>query len=176
MKTIVIFGDSYVAAADRGRPGFARLTPLLMLRRGSHMGRGGTGFVKENGTRLPYPDRLPELLDRRADLTLVQVSGNDAPCDLRAVERAAEDFLCRLIADGRRAVVLGPMWAIEGRDNLSVLRDTVRLVCERCGVPFIDALGWVGPSMMGPDGAHPNLRGHAVVAWRLAVALRSLRH
>lgn len=171
MKSLLIFGDSYVAAADRGRPGYARLTPLLMLSRGQHMGRGGTGFVKENGARLPYPDRLPDLLATSADLTVVQATGNDAPCDLAAVETAAEEFLAKLIADGRHVVVLGPMWAMDGRENLPALRHTIQRVCDRQGVRFIDALDWLTPRLIGPDGAHPTWRGHAALAWRLSRAL-----
>lgn len=172
---ILIFGDSYVAAADRGRPGYARIAPLLMLRRGSHMGLGGTGFVKTSGDRPAYAARLAALMNHGTDAVIVQASGNDAPCDLEQVRAAAQDFLTVAAGKSPQLVVVGPMWAIEGRDNLPALRDTIAGVCAGLGIPFIDGLGWLSPRWIGPDGAHPTWGGHAVIAWKLAAAYKALR-
>lgn len=168
----IIFGDSYVAAADRGRPGYARLTPLLLGWRGEHAGLGGTGFVKTAGDRGAYPSRLPELLARHADTVIIQASGNDAPCDLEDVRVAAKDFLTTIAGRFPRVVMLGPMWAKDGAENLPALSSALAAVCDEQGIQFIDALGWLSPRLIGPDGAHPTRLGHAVIAARLAWALR----
>lgn len=169
---IMTFGDSFVAAADRGRPGYARLMPLLLASKGHHMGSGGTGFVKTNGTRPAYPARLNDLLAHEADTVIIQASGNDAPCDLEEVRLAAKDFLTAAVARFPKLLVLGPMWAIEGREHLPALRDTMRDVCGELGITFIDALDWLSPRWIGPDGAHPTWGGHLLIAWKLAGAMR----
>ena len=170
---ILTFGDSFVAAADHGRPGYARIAPLLLASKGQHMGSGGTGFAKTNGNRPAYPARLAALLARDAHTVIIQASGNDAPCDLEEVRAAAKDFLITAAERFPKLVVLGPMWAIEGRENLPALHDTIREVCTHVSVPFIDALGWLSPRWIGPDGAHPTWAGHALIAWKLARAIRT---
>lgn len=169
---ILTFGDSFVAAADRGRPGYARILPLLLLSKGRHMGSGGTGFVKTNGAKPAYPARLDDLLVQDADTLIIQASGNDAPCDLEEVRLAAKDFLAATTARFPRIVVLGPMWAIEGREHLPTLRDVMRDVCAELGIQFIDALDWISPRWIGPDGAHPTWRGHLLIAWKASRAIR----
>lgn len=169
----VFFGDSYVGASRS----YACIAPLLLgWRPLPRMGRGGTGFVKAAPDgRQPYATRLPELLSAPADVIVVQASGNDAPCDLRAVEDATREFLVKLRA-GRpdaRIVVLSGMWAIEGRENLPKLLGVTARVVAEVGLPFIDASRWLSPSLIGPDGAHPTTRGHATIAARFAWALRS---
>ena len=169
---ILIFGDSYVAAADRGRPGYARIAPLLMLSKGEYMGLGGTGFVRTNGDRPAYAGRLPALLAREAGTVIVQATGNDALSDLSTVAAATRDFLTVTAARFPRVIVLGPMWAKDGAGNLSALRDLTARTCAELGIEFIDALGWLSPRLIGPDGAHPTWLGHAVIAARLARAVR----
>lgn len=171
---ILIFGDSYVAAADHGRPGYARIAPLLLFKSGEHMGLGGTGFVQTNGDRPAYSGRLPALLAREAGTVIVQATGNDALCDLADVEAATRDFLT--VAAGRfpRVIVLGPMWAKDGAENLPAIRDLTAAVCAELDIEFVDALGWLSPRLIGPDGAHPNWLGHAVISVRLALAVRRL--
>lgn len=162
MWAVLIFGDSYVAA----RWSYARLLGA------SRMGRGGTGFVRASGDRLPYPDRLPDLLAADADVVVVQATGNDALCDLELVEKEAAEFLRPVVERFPRVILLGPMWALDGSEHLPELRDRMRRVADDLDVPLIDALGWLRPALIGPDGAHPTRRGHAVIAWRLARALR----
>lgn len=174
-KRMLTFGDSFVAAADHCRPGYARLLPLLMLSRGENMGRGGTGFVKASGDRRPYRSRLVDLLSRESDLVVIQSSGNDAGCDLEDVQMAARDFLTAICDRFARVVVIGPMWAIEGRENLPALRDTIGSVCGELDIQFVDALGWLAPRWIGPDGAHPTWAGHALIAWKAARAIRRSR-
>lgn len=172
---ILTFGDSFVAAANRGRPGYARLTPLLLASQGRHMGSGGTGFVKTSGARPAYSGRLAAMLAQDAETVIVQASGNDASCDLDEVRAAARDFLAVARDRFTRVFVLGPMWAIEGRENLPALRDTLQEVCDDLGISFIDALGWLSSRWIGPDGAHPTWSGHVVIAFRLARAIAALR-
>lgn len=175
MDRAVFFGDSFVAAAARFRPGYARVTPLLLRWRGSLMARGGTGFVKvADDGRKPYPDRLAELLAVKADIVVVQASGNDATCDLAEVAEAADSFLCRVQAAFSRVYVLGPMWTIAEPENLPELSGALAKVCGELDIPFIDGLSWLNPQLIGPDGEHPTWRGHALIAWRLANAIRSL--
>lgn len=169
---MIIFGDSYVAAADRGRPGFARLAPVFLGWRGAHMGRGGTGFVKSSPGRLPYSDRLPDLLASTADVLIVQATGNDATCDLPSVRAEASAFLTAATRKFPRVIVLGPMWAKDGVENLPELRDLTRDVCAEVGVQFIDALGWLSGRWIGVDGAHPTRLGHALIAIRLVGSIR----
>jgi len=137
------------------------------------MGLGGTGFVKANGDRGPYHSRLPALLQRRADILIIQATGNDALCDLDEVRVVAKDFLTQAAARFPRVVVLGPMWAKDGAENLPALSETIRTVSESCGVAYVDAASWVTPRLIGPDGAHPTKLGHAVIAWKTAAALRA---
>jgi lysophospholipase L1-like esterase len=139
------------------------------------MGLGGTGFVRTNGERPAYASRLPALLSKDAGTVVIQATGNDAICDLASVEAATRDFLT--VATGRfpRVIVVGPMWAKDGAGNLPALRDLTARVCADLGIPFIDALGWLSPRLIGPDGAHPTKLGHAVIAAKLAAAIRRLR-
>jgi len=170
---ILTFGDSYVAAANRGRPGYARLLPLLTRTKGQHMGLGGTGFVRTSGDRQAYASRLPALLARKADTLIIQATGNDAMCDLGEVQARTKDFLTVVCGAFPKVVVVGPMWAKDGAENLPALRDLTDDVCAELGITFIDALGWLTPKLIGPDGAHPTKLGHAVIAFRLARTLRT---
>lgn len=173
MKAI-IFGDSYVAAADKGF-GYAKLAPALMGWRGQHMGLGGTGFARTNGERPAYGARLADLLSRDADTVIIQATGNDAVCDLEEVRARTKDFLVTIAERITRVIVVGPMWAKHGADQLPALRDLTAEVCRELDVQFIDALGWLSPRLIGPDGAHPTRLGHVVIAARLAFAVRLSR-
>jgi lysophospholipase L1-like esterase len=172
VKRLLIFGDSYVAAADRGRPGYARLAPLLLGWRGAHIGVGGTGFVKASGNRRPYPDRLADLLSREADVVVVQASGNDAVCDLSVVEQAAETFVAATVERFPSVLLLGPMWALDGSEHLPELRKRLRAAADRTGVRYVDTSGWLRARWIGSDGAHPTWAGHARLAWLVARAVR----
>lgn len=172
MRRLLVFGDSYVAAADRGRPGYARLAPMLLVMRGQHIGAGGTGFVKSSSERQPYPARLADLLDRRADLVVVQASGNDALCDFTAVESTAESFLTATVSRFPRVLLLGPMWALDGSERLPELRKRLQSVAERTGAEYVDTDGWLSSRWIGPDGAHPTWPGHVRLAWFTARAVR----
>lgn len=174
MRQAVIFGDSYVAA----RYSYARITPALLGYRGRRMGLGGTGFVKAAvDGRQPYHTRFEALVAARPDLAIVQGSGNDAPCDLVKVGEATATFLndLRDRLPDTQVIVLSCMWAIEGREHLPALRDVTREACAAQGVPFVDALGWLRADLIGPDGAHPTVKGHAVIAWNAAREVRKIR-
>lgn len=172
VKRLLVFGDSYVAAADRMRPGYARIVPLLLGWRGEHMGRGGTGFVRTSGDRREYADRLAELLTRRADVLVVQATGNDATCDLADVDAATRAFLSAVVGRFPRVVVIGPMWAKDGSEHLPALRDVTSAATSDAGAEFVDALGWVRPADIGPDGAHPTWAGHWRIARKVATSIR----
>jgi lysophospholipase L1-like esterase len=173
MNSMTIFGDSWVAAANRGRPGYARLTPLLLARVGQFNGAGGTGFVATSGERLAYSSRLDQLAKMPSDLLLLQASGNDAPHDFAEVESAADSFLRQAMPHFQRTVVLGPLWAGEGRERLPQLRDVIASAASRHGVPFIDGLDWMRERDMGPDPFHPSWRGHLRLARKVARAVRN---
>ena len=176
MIRAVVFGDSFVAAADRGRPGFARLLPILMLWRGTHMGRGGTGFVKvANDGRQPYPTRLAQMLTIRCDVVVIQASGNDASCDVDQVRRIATCFLTKLVEAGKRVYLIGPMWTIDRPEDLPALQQALEAAGATAGVPVLCALDWLKPSLIGDDNEHPTWLGHLVVAFKAAAAIRRAR-
>lgn len=171
MRRLLIFGDSYVAAADNGRPGYARLTPILLGMRGGHMGLGGTGFVRANGDRLPYESRLPALLAEDADVVVVQGTGNDAVCDPEEVQTAATAFLAPVVERFPAVYLTGPMWAKDGADHLPAIRHALKAAAGTTGARFVEVGGWVQPRHIGEDGAHPTWKGHAVIAVKLARAI-----
>lgn len=172
----MVFGDSYVAAGNRMRPGWGRIVAVLLGRRPILLGRGGTGFVRVGPDgRLPYGARLHELLAAPADIAIVQATGNDAVCDIAEVAVATEAFLREAANRFERLYVIGPMWALDGSERLPELRDATRDVCARVGVPFVDALGWLTARDIGPDGAHPTWAGHWKIARRAAGQIRRVR-
>lgn len=172
MRQAVIFGDSFVAA----RYSYARVAPALLGYRGRPMGLGGTGFVKAAlDGRQPYHTRFEALVAARPDLAIVQASGNDAVCDLAKVRAATSMFLggLRDRLPNTRVVVLSCMWAGDGSEHLPELRDVTRKACAAQGVPFVDALNWLRDDLIGLDGAHPTVKGHAVIALNV---VREVRH
>lgn len=170
----MIVGDSYVAAANRGRPGYARVASLLLGHRPRFIGYGGSGFVRSDG-RPRYEHALPEITATAPRTLVLQVSGNDAVCDLADVEEAMDDFLREVAAacPSTRTVVMGPFWAKDGAEHLPELAERTAKVCAAHGVPYLGGLGWVQPRHIGPDGAHPTWAGHLALGVRVARAVRS---
>lgn len=161
----MVFGDSYAAEPL----GYARILPPMLLRRGCVEALGGTGFTATDPSRkrAAYYARLNKVRD--CDEILVQASGNDAKHPVAQVAADADSFISAL---PRMPVwVLGPMWALDGSENLPELDEALGCVAQQHGLRYIRALGWLTEADMRADGAHPTLLAHAKIARRIRAAI-----
>ena len=133
---------------------------------------GGTGFLNRAGKRT-FAERIPEVLRQHPDVVVVAGGINDYgsfPNDQIAV--AAQDIFRRLARSGAQVIALSP-WTTPrlrgpGYADL-VLR--VGAAARKMHVRYIDTSDWLTPSLMSPDGIHPNERGYRTIAAKLALRL-----
>lgn len=135
-------------------------------------GSGGTGYLRTNGTKVNYLDRLPGVLDANPNLgvLVIEGSGNDDPftaTDLRAaVDKALA--IAKAKEPNARIYVVGPYAPPAGGYAAQV--QVVRDGAAAAGLPFIDWSDFMkGRSdLLYSDGFHPSAAGHAYLGRRAA--------
>ncbi|SFL08850.1 SGNH/GDSL hydrolase family protein [Geodermatophilus ruber] len=177
---VAFLGDSWTrgAGATAGR-GYAPLTAERLGWGYLHFGIGGSGYSVPGPNDSTYADRVAAAAGSGADVIVVQGSLNERRSTAAALRSAAADTLTRLRAEApvtARILVVGASYNPGTPDaTIDWVNREVAAAAERVGLPFVDpaAENWTDPDDPGvwADPIHPNDRGHALIADRLAPLL-----
>ncbi|GAA3984849.1 hypothetical protein GCM10023085_78750 [Actinomadura viridis] len=190
---VMFLGDSYTVGERGSLPEYtyAAATARLLGWQVILAGRGGTGFVAGGRPRQPFGVLYESQLGWRPAPDMLVVSGghNDWHHPPDQVARAAQDVLerARKRWPSTRLAFVGPMWGDQSPPAAALaVRDALRGVAGRLGVPFIDPIAgrWItgnrlqgtgnAPRFIQRDGVHPTPEGHRYLATRLAEDIRRL--
>ncbi|WP_055589235.1 SGNH/GDSL hydrolase family protein [Peterkaempfera griseoplana] len=161
--------------AERVRDAMRRVRPDVAYR---NLGRHGLRAAQVRD------QQLSEALAFGPDLACVLAGGNDLLARgfrPELTEQALEETVAPLCAAGARPLLFTLLDFTLGRSGESVLRPRVaalnerlRAVAQRHGAVLVEMAGHPAEGdrgLYGPDGIHPSMRGHAVIA---AQAIRAL--
>jgi lysophospholipase L1-like esterase len=180
---VVFLGDSYTDARPPdglGPCGYvARIGRALTVETVNN-GAAGCGYVDlGSDVTLPYEATVGTV--DGAQLVVVFGSINDRPHPPLAVRLAATVTYAaiRRWAPAAPLLIIGPQYPNEDVPGwLWPLRDAVRAAAREAGAVFVDPLAerWFAgrPELIGPDGLHPNTRGHAYLAELIAPHIAAL--
>ncbi len=165
--TIVVFGDSLVEGIGSERGG--GFVSMLEERLGTKIvNRGVAGNTTADGLA-----RLSDVLKKDAGTVIVLLGGNDA---IRRVPREEtfqnlERIIRTLQADGAMVVLLG----VRGGVLTDPYDEEYEALAERTGALYVENVlqGLIGRSEYMFDGIHPNDKGYAIIAERVADALET---
>ncbi|WP_227497003.1 SGNH/GDSL hydrolase family protein [Planctomonas psychrotolerans] len=183
---VAFYGDSYTRGTGASDPGL-RWSTLLSEQRGwneVNPSIDGLGFVNN---RLPNGDPLAGgknlvdvIIDAEPDIVIVTMGLNDNFAFSRTdadIEEAIRTDLTRFDAElpDARIVVVEPFWYTEDRpESVGKIIGWVRDAAEDIGADYIAGSShWLDghPEWISADGLHPNDRGYAEFAKRMAAAL-----
>jgi acyl-CoA thioesterase-1 len=178
----VFFGDSYFVGGgcspDRTRD-MAYLAGTSLGYRTTVRGAGGTGFVAAN-PEYDLPPYLAQIRDGALDVKnprLVVVAGgsNDVGFPVSMIQRNATKILhiARKRYPRATLVLVGPMDPNGGYDDSIPIRDGLRAVAKKVGVPFVDDMKWLQehPDWLCDDYVHPTYAAEVPLGQLLATAL-----
>jgi lysophospholipase L1-like esterase len=178
----LFFGDSYFVGGgcspDRTQD-MAYLAGTSLGYRTTVRGAGGTGFVAGN----PDYDLPPYLAQIRAGaldvknprLVVIAGGSNDVGFPVAKIQRHATRILH--IAGKKyphaTLVLVGPMDPYGGYADSTPIRDGLRAVAKKVGVPFVDDLTWLQkhPDWLCDDYVHPTYAAEVALGRMLAKAL-----
>lgn len=164
-NTIVVFGDSLVegVGSERGGGFVSMLSERLEIDI-VNMGVGGN-------TTADGLARLPDVQKVDAGTVIVLLGGNDA---IRRVPREEtfqnlERIIRALQEDGAMVVLLG----VRGGVLSDPYDEEYEALAERTGSIYVENVlkGLIGRSELMFDGIHPNDKGYAIIAERVAETL-----
>lgn len=175
MPLLVAYGDSYTATrGGEGPRGWLALTAGAVGMEPVNNAVSGSGYVTVGGgTTWPYMATIAPVPD--AAVVIVMGSQNDRHRSPVAVALAAEVTYAAIAVScpTARRLIVGPHYPWSGAPTAEILavRDAIRAVADAHRLPFLDPLAedWLHsrPGLIGPDGAHPNIDGQAVIAERV---------
>lgn len=163
---IIAFGDSLVAGygAPEGEDAFSQLAGLLGTPI-ENLGRSGD----TSGRALL---RIEEVLERKPDIVIVLLGGNDAlqKLPVSETEKNLGAILERIQDAGAKPVLVGVIGGFP-QDTYAPMFE--RLAKEH-GVPLVPNVlsGLLGREEFMSDAIHPNAAGYARIAKRLLPVLR----
>jgi acyl-CoA thioesterase-1 len=179
----LFFGDSYFVGGgcspDRTRD-MAYLAGTALGYRPVVRGAGGTGFVAANPD-YDLPPYLAQIHDGALDVRsprLVVIGGgsNDVGRPAAQIRRNATKVLRIARKKYPRAtlVLVGPLDTYGGYDDSIPVRDALKQVARKLGVPFVDDMTWTAghDEWLCDDFVHPTYEGQVQLGARLAEALR----
>ncbi len=146
-------------------------------------GAGGTGYLNRGRVGRTFQQSFDAELSWRPAPDVLILSGghNDHRLPTLLVRRAAARLVWEV--KGRwpktRIVMVGPIWLENAPPEVYQVRDALKEVAAREGVPFLDPLArrWVTgrpAETVLPDGVHPTAAGHFRIARWLAQAFRRI--
>jgi lysophospholipase L1-like esterase len=181
----LFFGDSYFVGGgcspDR-RQDMAYRAGTALGYRTTVRGAGGTGFVAANpGYGLPaYLDQVHDgALDAdHPRLVVIAGGSNDVGLPVGGIKKNATRILHLAQRKHPHAllVLVGPMDPYGGYDDSIPIRDGLRAVAHKVGVPFVDDLTWLQkhPTWLCDDYVHPTYAAEVPLGRKLANALAKL--
>jgi lysophospholipase L1-like esterase len=179
----LFFGDSYFVGggcSPDAKQDMAQLAGTSLGYRTTVRGAGGTGFVAAN-PEYDLPPYLEQIRDGALDLRnpkLVVIAGgsNDVGFPVGKIKKNASRILHIARTKYPRALVVlvGPMDPYGGYDDSIPIRDGLRAVAKKVGVPFVDDMTWLQehPDWLCDDYVHPTYAAEVPLGQLLAKALR----
>lgn len=178
----LFFGDSYFVGGgcspDR-KQDMAYLAGTALGYRTTVRGAGGTGFVAANPD-YDLPPYLAQIKDGALDVknpSLVVIAGgsNDVGLPIGKIKRNAAKVLriAREKYPHALLVLVGPMDPYGGYDDSIPIRNGLRSVAKKAGVPFVDDMTWLQehPDWLCDDYVHPTYAAEVPLGRLLAGAL-----
>lgn len=166
-NTIVVFGDSLVEGigSERGG-GFVSMLAERLDTNIVNMGVGGN-------TTADGLARLNEVQKKDAGTVIILLGGNDAirRVPLEETFQNLERIIRTLQGDGAMVVLLG----VRGGVLSDPYDEQYEALAERTGAVYVENVlkGLIGRGENMYDGIHPNDKGYAIIAERVADALES---
>lgn len=177
---VLFFGDSYTAGfgATSDDTAYPARTAAAFGWVADVAAGPGTGFLNGGGTGQDYLERLALLEVGTPALVVLQGGLNDAALGPDAqTQRAATAEVLAALAQrfpGVPVVLLGPpLVPVIEEDAVRTVDEAMARAAADAGVPYVSPVraGWDVAGRLS-DGLHPDDAGHALVAERLAGALR----
>lgn len=178
----LFLGDSYTSGwglADADLP--LRWTTLVADARGweeANAGFPGAGYVASGPvSRAPYRQILPRLTDARPDVVMISGGINDLYADDARIAKAIHSTLRALAATfpgaPRLAVTAVSPAPAATAARIDALNDALRAACAEHGATLLDVGQPLASAdgLVGPDGLHPTVAGHATLAASVGAAL-----
>ena len=178
----LFFGDSYFVGggcSPQATRDMAYLAGTALGYRPTVRGAGGTGFVAANPD-YDLPAYLAQIHDGALDarhpaLVVIEGGSNDLGFPLSPIRRNAAKVLRIAQKKYPRAllVLVGPMDPYGGYNDTIPVRNALRAVAHKVGVPFIDDMTWLQdrPGQLCDDYDHPTYAAGVTLGHRLAKAL-----
>jgi lysophospholipase L1-like esterase len=178
----LFFGDSYFVGGGCSpdpKRDMAYLAGTALGYRTTVRGAGGTGFVAANPD-YGLPPYLAQIRDGALDVKdpgLVVIAGgsNDVGQPVATIRKNATKVLHIARKKYPRAllVLVGPMDPYGGYDDSIPVRNGLRSVARKAGVPFVDDLTWLreDPEWLCDDYVHPTYAAQVHLGRMLAQAL-----
>jgi acyl-CoA thioesterase-1 len=179
----LFFGDSYFVGggcSPDAKQDMAYLAGTALGYRTTVRGAGGTGFVAANPD-YDLPAYLAQIHDGALDLgnpavVVIEGGSNDLGLPVGQIKQNATKVLHIARKKHPRAllVLVGPMDPYGGYDDTLPVRDALRAVARKLGVPFVDDMTWLQdrPGQLCDDYDHPTYAAGVTLGRRLAKALR----
>jgi acyl-CoA thioesterase-1 len=178
----LFFGDSYFVGGGCSpdpKRDMAYLAGTALGYRTTVRGAGGTGFVAANPD-YDLPPYLAQIHDgaldvRDPELVVIAGGSNDVGFPVTQIKKNAAKILH--IAGKKYphalVVLVGPMDPYGGYDDSIPIRNGLRSVAQKAGVPFVDDLTWLGehPEWLCDDYVHPTYAAQVHLGRMLAQAL-----
>ena len=178
----LFFGDSYFVGggcSPERTQDMAYLAGTSLGYRPTVRGAGGTGFVAAN-PEYDLPPYLAQIRSGALDVRnprLVVIGGgsNDVGFPVARIEKNATRILHIALKKYPHAllVLVGPMDPYGGYADSIPIRDGLRAVARKVGVPFVDDLRWLQahPEWLCDDYVHPTYAAEVPLGQLLAKAL-----
>jgi lysophospholipase L1-like esterase len=188
---VAFYGDSYTIGTALADPD-DRWATLLSEERGwreFNPSVNGLGFVNNRSAVGAGTGDLPDLIiAENPDIVIVTLGLNDAfsfPTAGDRIRDTLRDDLRRLADElpDARLVVAEPFWYTDERpDAVGIISGWLEEAAAEVGADWIAGSGaWLDghyagaeDSWIGPDGLHPDERGHREIAERMSEALAAL--
>lgn len=173
-QVLAVYGDSYAGADYGGNlyTGWAATVARQLDLELVNMAVSGSGYrLSANWSCFPYAATVHPV--PQADVVVVFGSLNDNAQDPEAVRQAAVVTFAAIRAANPDVpiIAVGPTWPNGNPPaNLWYVKDGIHNAAAALdGVLHVDAMRWFfgRPELIGPDGWHPNVAGHAYLADRI---------
>jgi lysophospholipase L1-like esterase len=184
---IVVVGDSYTTGPNEN-PEDPHVWPAMTwrdLRAHGYeiapvvVGEGGAGYAHPGHLGSVFADKA-KAIGQGAELIVFFGSANDMTVPPAELQRAVRETLtkARVTAAKAHLLIIGPAWPRpDVRKEVWEVRDIVRSEAAELGATFVDPLEqrwlWDDPTLIGPDGIHPNHAGQRYLSEKIRPLLEA---
>jgi lysophospholipase L1-like esterase len=171
--TALFVGDSYTEGVGLASPREERWSSLVAARLGwseVNAGCSGSGYTRRGLTcGNTFAERIPSLSSIDADVVLIWGGVNDAGASSDDAASAARDTIAayaRAFPDAELVIINAMYFATPEPSSVTAINSALAAAAQEPSGRWID-IGPIlaeDPSLLGPDGLHPNAQGHRAIA------------